>query len=971
MSVQFTHPDWLWLAPAGLGWVIYWGLRSDVSIGPFRRGSVFVLRLLIVSMVILALAGLQRKKKLEGMNVLFLLDQSQSIPAEQQKEAINYINQVSAAMDETDKAGLIVFGSYPGIEFNANKLLEVERIHAVVATDRTDLAAAIRLGTAALPETGQKRLVLLTDANENLGDAVEAALASRPLDVSIDIVPLGAKRGGDVVLKKVGVPTGIKEGQTFDVKIFAESDQAQEGTVRLYRNDQLLGEQAVSLSQGKNLFTFPQTLDDPDFYEYQVQLDVVGDVTPQNNKAANFINVKGDPRILVVSSQPDEDASLVEALQQSQLYVQVDDISGLPSTLAEIQSYDSLILSNIAAGDLALSQMRLIQSAVRDFGVGLVCIGGDQAFAAGAYRGTPLEEALPLDMDLSSKKVLPKGALVLVMHGMEFNNGNQYARDIALGVLDALGPQDELGVVLWDGTERWLFDLTPVGDKAELGRKIAGMNQGDLPHFEGVMKLANEALKASTANLKHMIVFSDGDPGAPSSELMTDIVNNRITVSSVLIAGHAGPQTMMAIASDGGGRFYDIQNPAMLPQVFIKETAVILKSAINEEPFKPALASVSEPIRGVDVAGMPMLHGYVATSIKPRAEVPLLTHKGDPLLAHWQYGLGRAVAFTSDARAKWAREWIGWGDYQQFWSQLVNWSLRKIEEADFSTALSIEDGQGIISVEALDAEGNFRNFLNLETTVVGPSGKPENILLEQKGPGRYEARFPTRETGAYFLSLMDIENGRVRGMQRLGASVNYSPEFNASKSNDNLMLRLTQIGEGKMLDKETPEESPFKHDRVETFQSEDLWEWLLKAAVILFPIDVGIRRIYVDREEWLRLTMNLRKLVGLGRRESDAVSQASMAALLSRKGLVKEKFKSKAEAGSVRSDLFAAKQQATSVAPSTEKAAAEKQVAETPKAQSVPSNGDKTKPTKASATKDRTTSRLLEARERARRKRDL
>src|SRR5258708_5505465 len=165
-------------------------------------------------------------------------------------------------------------------------------------------------------------------------------------------------------------------------------------------------------------------------------------------------------------------------------------------------------------------------------------------------------------MELDSKKVLPSGAIALVMHGMEFMNGNQVARDCAVGVLDALGPQDEMGIVLWDGSDKWLFPLTKVGDKKALGQKITSMNQGDLPSFQNVMALAHAGLQKSTANLKHMIIFSDGDPGPPSQKLMQDIVGDKITVTTVLIAGHAGPDTMIWIADQGHGRFYDVKSPS-------------------------------------------------------------------------------------------------------------------------------------------------------------------------------------------------------------------------------------------------------------------------------------------------------------------------------------------------------------------------------------------------------------------------
>jgi hypothetical protein len=556
MKIQFTHPYYLLLLPLALGWVIWLAWKSDVQISAWRRWLAFSIRTLIVTGLVLALAGLQLLRPMEGMNVFFLLDRSDSIPQAQQDWSRAYVTKSTAEKKREDKAGIIVFGSEANIETTANTAVEDAKVYAVVGKDRTDIAGAIRLGTAAFPETGQKRLVLMSDGNENMGDAMGAMLAARQLGVTMDVVPLGIERGNDVSVEKLTVPPRLKKGQVFEAKIFIKSDRAQKATVYLNRNDKSMGKQEVELSAGKNLFTFPQTLSEPGFYTYDVAVDAPGDTVPQNNKASAFTSVRGEPQILVVSSDVQGDQPLVDALRSARLQVKLVGVNGFPPTLAEMQSYDSIFLCNVAAGDLGKDLQTLLESAVRDFGVGFVCVGGDQTYAAGGYRGTPLEETLPLDMELDSKKVLPSGAVALVMHGMEFANGNQVARDCAQGVLQALGPADEMGVVLWDGNEHWLFPMTKVGDKKELGRQIAGMNQGDLPGFQGVMKLAFDGLKASTANLKHMIVFSDGDPQAPSQGLMNDIVANKITVSTVLIAGHAGPDNMIWIADHGKGRFY-------------------------------------------------------------------------------------------------------------------------------------------------------------------------------------------------------------------------------------------------------------------------------------------------------------------------------------------------------------------------------------------------------------------------------
>lgn len=888
MNIQFSHPYYLLLLIPAVGWVAWFARNSDVQVTTWRRWISTLVRVWVLLALVFALAGLQWRLPIEGMNIFYLLDRSDSIPSPQQEAARDYANRASKQMKPGDKAGVIVFGSEASIETSPNAAVDVQKIQAVVGTERTDIAAAIRLGTAAFPETGQKRLVLLSDGNENAGDAISALLAARHLGVSMDVLPMGVSRANDVSVQKVQLPARLKKGQSFEVKIFIQAEAAQTATIRLYRNDQPLGDQKVELAAGKNLFTFPQTLSEPGFHSYDVRVDAPGDPLPQNNRATGFTIVRGEPRLLLVSEDPAQDQSLASALQTSRLEVNLVPVKGFPATLAEMQSYDAIFISNVSAGELGLDRQRLLESAVRDFGVGLVCVGGDQTYAAGGYRGTPLESTLPVSMELDSKKVLPSGAVVLIMHGMEFNNGNQVARDCAQGVLAALGPTDQMGVLLWDGTEHWLFPLQPVGKKTDLSRQIAGMNQGDLGSFQQVMAMAHESLKKSNANLKHIIVFSDGDPGPPTQELMQTIVGDHITVSTVLISGHAGNSTMVWIADQGRGRFYEVTSPDELPQIFIKETAVILKSAIYEEPFKPQLRSYSEVVRGISASEYPSLLGYVATTSKARAETPLYTDKGDPLLAHWQYGLGRAVAFTSDAKAKWAKLWLNWDKYRQFWSQIGQWSLRRLDSADFTTEVSVEKGEGLISVEALDPQGNYRNFLNLQAAIANPKGQRQTVRLEQTGPGHYEAHFQTKEVGAYLLNLMDMTNGEMRASQVVGASVNYSPEFTASEPNANLLRRLAESGGGKLLEPSPTGINPFLHDRLKTFQPMDLWEWMLRCAVVLFTVDVGVRRIQLDRDEITRAWLALRRRLFFWEGQPQPPeAEESLAALLARREQVR------------------------------------------------------------------------------------
>jgi hypothetical protein len=302
MTFQFSNPVWLLALIVAVPWVVWLSWKSDVRIEAWRHWTAMVLRLLVVLALCLGMAGLQRKKPLEGITVFFMLDRSQSVPSPQQETARAFVNQTARDKKPNDLAGVLVFGADAAIETRPNALVDLRQIQAVVGVERTDIASAIRLGTAAFPETGQKRLVLLSDGNENIGDALPALAAARPLGVSLDVLPLGASRGNDVSIQKLSVPATVKKGQTFDVKIFAQADQAQSATIRLYLNETEMGEQKIQLNAGKNLLTFPQTLENTGFYKYDVQLDAPGDTVPQNNRGIAFATVRGNPRVLIVSS---------------------------------------------------------------------------------------------------------------------------------------------------------------------------------------------------------------------------------------------------------------------------------------------------------------------------------------------------------------------------------------------------------------------------------------------------------------------------------------------------------------------------------------------------------------------------------------------------------------------------------------------------------------------------------------------
>jgi uncharacterized membrane protein len=574
---------------------------------------------------------------------------------------------------------------------------------------------------------------------------------------------------------------------------------------------------------------------------------------PQNNRAFAFTQVRSVPGVLIISSDPAADASLAHALQSPDLRVTLAGKDQFPDSLAELQSYDSIIFSNISGGDLAHGQQEILESAVRDFGTGFVCIGGDETYAAGAYRGTRLAEMLPVNVELSSKKVLPPGALMLVIDrsGSMAGDKLEMAKEAAAAAVKALAPNDYVGVIAFDDAPQIVVPIQKAEKYEDIIQRILSIGTGGGTAMYPPMEAAYGMLRNNPGSFKHCILLTDGVSASGDFEGITrSMVANRITVSTVAIGGDADTKLLQSIAQTGQGRFYPASNAQQLPQIFIKETAVVLKSAISEEVFTPQLVFPSEPIRGI--GPYPPLKGYVVTEPKERAETPLLTDKGDPLLAHWQFGLGRIAAFTSDARAKWAQSWLLWNQYQQFWRQIIQWSLRRIENNDLSAVITTEHGEGRISVEALDAENNFRNFLDLQALVLDPSREKQRLALKQTGPGHYEAVFPMRVPGAYLVNILRFKNGKLQSSQTAGASLNYSPELDASAPNLNLLRRIAESTGGKVIDPSRQGSNPFFDDRRRTWQPHDLWENFLRAAILLFVVDVGLRRIHLDREQLAR-----------------------------------------------------------------------------------------------------------------------
>jgi uncharacterized membrane protein len=861
MGLSVFHP-WLLALLALVPAAVWLGWTGRTGLSPRRRAVSSAVRAAVLACLVLAAAELQGVQTRDDLCVLFAVDLSRSIPPEFRAKLPAFLESTCKAMGPRDRAGVIVFGRDAMIEEPPTRPLKIAGFTSLIRRDQTDIAAALRLAMAAFPEGARRRIVLMTDGNENRGSALQEALAARAGEVQIDVVPFRYAYPEEALVESFTVPPEAKLGEPFEARAVVTASHDGPATLRVYRNRRLEGELAVALKAGKNVF--PVTLKvppgaqgiDPRFNAFEVVLEAERDTLTENNRAHGFTVTQGRHAVLLLGGDSQDAAFLSEALARERILHTAGTLAEIPFSAADLQNYDCLILANVPAVALSGDQMAAIREAVRGTGMGLIMVGGENAFGAGGYGGTPVEEALPVDMDLHHKKVIPNGALCLIMHTCEIPQGNYWAEQIGISAIKALSSRDYAGVLYYSmRTEEWLFPMQPAADKAALIAKIRAMQNGDMPTFDATLRMAHQGLRQVPASLKHIVILSDGDPSPPPDALLSGIVADRITISTVAIGWHGGSDLgmMRRVAAIGKGRCYEVTDPAALPKIFLQEVVTIRRSSIVEKRFVPQAAHYSELLKGVDPAALPALHGYVPASRKDMAETPLLALEKDPLLAHWQFGLGRSVAFTSDAKNRWGTDWVGWDQFSRFWAQAVRWCSRTAPRGNVHVATSIgPDGKGRVTVEAIDADGRFLNDLAVQGTVSNPESTGSDLRFLQTAPGRYEASFPADHVGGYLIGVGARGapgSGLDLGTRTTGLAVSYAPEFRDFRTNEALLKRMAEATGGRILDPTGPPADFFRHDRPPTSTRTPLWPLLVLIACGLFPLDVAARKLDIGRAE--------------------------------------------------------------------------------------------------------------------------
>ncbi len=833
---------------------LYWQRQSGGRLGPPGRvGDRWALGLrgILVALLLLALVRPVIPRWVDRLNVAFLLDVSDSVSLAARDKAYRVAAQALSAVHEQDQASLIVFGEEAVVDQPLGPKRTLERPHSQVPGRKTDIAQAIRLGVATLPPGQANRLVLLSDGRQNSGDARAAALIAKQMGADLYYVPLPLTFPQEMVVESLLLPEEVKFGEPFDAKVVAWSQQETQGRLSLYRNGEFVGSQVVRLSAGKNVFRYRQALEQSGIHVYQAAIEAEGDPIEENKRAVGTVVVRGRPQVLLAEKERAHAQALSAALRAQHIEVEVVESERIPKDLARLQKYDGLILSNVSSLKLTKKQMENIRDYVRDYGGGLIMVGGEESFGLGGYYRTPIEEALPVTMDVKQRLEIPSLAVVLIIDrsgSMAISTAEERVTKLDLAkeashlVVDLLAEQNEVGVMSFDTEFVWDAPFQRARNKAAIHRALATIKAGGGTDGYPAVKEAYRALFDSSALLKHVIFLSDGEmPLQQFPGLIPRMVKDKITVSAVAIGKDADVKFMVNIAKWGHGRFYYTDDSRTIPRIFTLETQLASKASLVEQPFKPAVSNPShESLQEIDWTQAPPLGGYVATSLKSSAEQLLMTPREDPLLATWRYGLGRTAAFTSDAKGKWAALWLRWPEFNKFWGQLTRWTLRTGSRSDAVATVERHGGTGEVTVEAIDPKGEFINFLDAEVGVVAPDKQRTVVELEQVAPGRYRGRFPAVQEGVYVVGLMERRGDHMVGSQLAGLAVPYPDEYRYLGADETLLQELAELTGGDAVRKP---KDVFAHARRRSRLSLELWPWLVGVVAVMLLPEIALRRI--------------------------------------------------------------------------------------------------------------------------------
>ncbi|GKV55748.1 chloride channel protein [Sporosarcina sp. NCCP-2222] len=827
MDIRIDHPLWLLLLIPIVIYMVYAWKTSKLKVKD-RAIVLYILRCLTILCVVLALTVPYLRLQDTEEQVLFVVDRSISIE-NAGDTADSWIIDSLQHRKSNQTVGIYSFagGFRTDVQLTGNEI-SLPKMEPMENRDATNIGKAIDLAASIAKKDIATRIVLLTDGLETDGSLEEILPKYQGERIEIDTVLLSRSNRKDASITKFETPKTAYEGEQQFIELDVESSTATNGQVIIYRNDEEVLSEMVQLDEGKNAFSFKTTASGKGLLKYEAKLIVSDDGFLENNKMLSVTMLEKSPRILVVETEENPSA-IPPLLDQRSLAVDVVSAEQLPESLSGYLGYSAVIFDNVPGHLVGEQKMTVIEQAVKKFGVGFMMVGGQESFGLGGYFKSPIERLLPVEMEVKGKEQLPSLGLVIALDRSGSMSGSKIvlAREAAARAVELLRDDDTFGFTAFDHE---IWELIPVGplQKQDAMEKILSIPVGGGTDIFPSVEKAYGDLADLELQRKHIILMTDGQSPMPPDyeEVIEEGKKNNITLTTVAIGSDADGALLEELAEQGGGRFYNVIDESTVPSILTRETTMMTRTYIEDDPFYMSFHQVPEWL-ALFREGVPQMNAYIATTPKSTATVVAESPKNDPVLAEWSYGLGKTIAFMSDSTGKWSGDLARWERYPEFWNTAISRLLPSYEDVPY---MITHDGGGTYTVTDSSRKAAF-----LDIDVVNEKGEEIPVTTEPLAPGKTRVTLESKP-GLVFFGVTDDRGGLFEA----GVSVPYSEEFKPGEPNTKLLQAIAEKTGGQPL-----MDNPAEVFRQHPFKSGNrlpIGNYLLLAAMLLFFIDITIRR---------------------------------------------------------------------------------------------------------------------------------
>ena len=865
--MRLLEPKWLGVlltAP-----LLLWVLGRSLADLPWQQKVLsWLLRLVFLALLALGLGRVVRAERVDRVCAVALVDVSHSISDASLEAQREHVVRLLAAKRAEDELRLVTFAErareaplQDASREGGPEVPPARELRHAEGGAGTDLRGGLEHAYAALGAGCLPRVVLLSDGAETRGSALAEAARARGRGIFVDVVPMREPPPPDVAVTALEVPPKVTVGEPFEVTARLHATRPVKARLSLYQGETLNGldgTRTIDVPKGDEVVRFRSVARVGGEVTYSLEIAPEGpDAFADNNRAAVSVDVPGRPAVLLVEGQSGGATYLASALGAQQLDVDVRSPASLPGSVAELERFAFVIVSDVPRERLGTSADGLIERYVRDVGGGFLFAGGTSGYALGGWQGSELERLLPVRMESEKRREVPGVAMALVIDRSGSMTGlpMEMAKQACAATASTLQSDDLIEVIAFDSQPTRYVKMQPARYRSRIQNDILRIQPGGGTEIFSSLDMAYQDISAVEARKKHVILLTDGNARSDGIyDLVTSMLAESVTVTTVGLGSGVNDELLRMIADAGGGRYHSVPDPNALPRVFTREAELISKEAVVEDWFPVRRVGNPSFLRGISIQSAPLLRGYVSTALKPPpAELLLASDRGEPILARWRVGLGWSLAWTSDIKNNWAVDWLRWPEFGRFWAQLVREHMRGERRRELPMEVRVEDDEIVARVQALTDDERFDS--GFESTLLvrrgaarGASAKreaPRDVPFRLTAPGLYEARVRAPGFGSFVLEARHQRreaDGVLRpvGVSHGHASLPYPREYATVEPNVALLEGIARAGGGRV----DPEpRQVFDPEGRSIERTRPRQNGLLLAALVVFVLDLLVRRV--------------------------------------------------------------------------------------------------------------------------------